>query len=270
MKSVSSFIVSASLLLLLAVACSGGVDSPDENQGDNDQGDSQLTDDGNHDDDGTDDDGDGDGGDSTPGDQDGTGCQYAGAGDNACPAPTVCASQHVVFDENDKNGWTHFSFGSNASVQSGTACSGTKAFKTDVHQFEGLAFNHGPTVFDLSDVPATHVSIRVWVSEASAWTVAATPLSAADPDRPAGSKDGHCYRLPFANCGEGFEGICGPNQEAAPCILHWVTGWNIVELDIPAETGGAIAQIMFERQIESGSDSAVITVVVDDLRLTQP
>ncbi|MEZ0313325.1 MAG: hypothetical protein ACAI38_16255, partial [Myxococcota bacterium] len=105
------------------------------------------------------------------------------------------------------------------------------------------------------NVAANHISLRVYVSEDTNFTIAPTP----------NGEDGHCYRLPTpTTCGE--NGPCGPDQHAAPCILQWDAGWNTVDIDIPASTG-VVKTIFFERQNEGGE---TVTVIIDDLRLTQP
>lgn len=219
-------------LFLGLIACSSNVDGPAP-----DDGDTQLTGDGDGD---VSQDEDQQATDTTPGDNDSS---------QTCPAPALTANQIEVYGEGEGDGWISGGFTSSVSTETSNVCSGSQALKYVSHHFDGIYFVHS------ADLPANHLSVRVYVSDDTNFTIAAVPNGG----------DGHCYRLPYpTTCGE--NGPCGPDQHAAPCILQWSAGWNAVELDIPASTG-TVAKVFFERQ-DLGPET--VTLIVDDLRLTQP
>jgi hypothetical protein len=224
----------ATFLLVLGLACSGGVDGPADDDGDRGPGDGDTADDDADSDDAEN--GDGDGMQST----------------EPCPAPALGTNEVAVYAEGDGSNWSSYGFGGSVTTETSNVCSGGSALKYAAAQYDGIGFGR------TSPIAAVHLSVRVYVSEDSNWTIAALPATGAN---------GHCYRLPFPTlCGQ-FDVACGTNQNATPCILQWETGWQTVELDIPASTG-TVQQVMFENQTDP--TGASITLIVDDLRLTQP
>lgn len=236
-------------LLLLVSACSGGVDDPnDATDQDRQQGDDGPADNDTQDDDG----------DTDVGGSDGDGSSPTDDGPVVtCPAAALEAKQFEVYGDSFHGDWFADTFGPPLSTETTNVCTGAKAQKfTNTVEFSGFFFKTSVA----GVIPTRHLSARIWVSKTSLWTIAATP----------DGEDGHCYRLPFPEtCGENSPVDCGPDQHAAPCLLTWTSGWNDVELDVPASVG-SVRTIFFERQQLAGALGGNVTVIIDDLRLTQP